>query len=78
MPMTYEQVLQISKGDPEIAAFIMGLLIKNAELVTQVEGLELQVKELKRQLSSKSNNSSKPPPVTDIENQKANEAPAVK
>jgi transposase len=61
MPMTYEQVLQISKGDPEIAAFVMGLLIKNAELVTQVEGLELQVKELKRQLSSKSNNSSKPP-----------------
>jgi transposase len=61
MPMTYEQVLKISKGDPEIAAFIMGLLIKNAELEAQIKEFELQVKELKRQLSSKSNNSSKPP-----------------
>jgi hypothetical protein len=48
MPMTYEQVLKISKGDPEIAAFIMGLLIKNAELEAQIKELELQVKELKR------------------------------
>jgi transposase len=61
MPMTYEQVLQISKGDSEIAAFIMSLLIKNAELEAQINGLESQVKELKRQLDSKSNNSSKPP-----------------
>jgi hypothetical protein len=52
----------------------MGLLIKNAELVTQVEELELQVKKLKRQLDSKG----KPPPVTDFENQEANDAPAVK
>jgi len=54
MQMTYEQVLKICKGDSEIAAFIMGLLIRNAEL-------EAEVKELKRQLDSKSNNSSKPP-----------------
>jgi transposase len=61
MQMTYEQVLQICKGDAEIAAFFMGLLIKNAELEAQIKELELQVKELKRQLDSKSNNSSKPP-----------------
>jgi hypothetical protein len=35
--------LNYSKGDPEIAAFIMGLLIKNAELVTQLKELESQV-----------------------------------
>jgi hypothetical protein len=46
--LTYEQVLQINKGDPEIAAFIMGLLIKNAELEARIQELELQVKELKR------------------------------
>jgi transposase len=61
MPITYKQVLKISKGDPEIAAFIMGLFIKNAELEDQIKELELQVKKLKQQLGIKSNNSSKPP-----------------
>ncbi|WP_189021127.1 DUF6444 domain-containing protein, partial [Paenibacillus marchantiophytorum] len=51
---TEEQVLQISKGDPEIAAFITSLL-------THIEQLNQRIQELERQLGQNSQNSSKPP-----------------
>lgn len=52
--MTEEQILQISKGDQEIAAFI-------SSLFKQIEVLTNRVHELERQLGQNSNNSSKPP-----------------
>lgn len=54
MELTPEQVLSISKGDPEIAAFISSLLL-------HIQRLETQVNDLKRQLGQNSKNSSKPP-----------------
>jgi len=67
-PTTSQQVLQIAKGDTEIATFISALLDQNrklTELVQQqhakIEQLEQRVKDLERQLGQNSNNSSKPP-----------------
>ena len=54
MKMTEEQILQVSKGDPEIAAFITSLF-------GQIEALTQRVQELERQLGKNSQNSSKPP-----------------
>ncbi|MBP1997115.1 IS66 family transposase [Paenibacillus eucommiae] len=75
MQFTPEQVLQISKGDTEIAAFIHTLLTRIdqlSELVEsqaktietqnkQIKQLQHRVHELERQLGQNSNNSSKPP-----------------
>lgn len=68
MKFNPEQVLQISKGDTEIASFIQGLLsIINTQAeqiqtqTKQIEKLEQRVKELERQIGQNSNNSSKPP-----------------
>jgi len=52
--LSQEQILQISKGDTEIAAFI-------TMLTQRIEQLEARVKDLERQLNQNSNNSSKPP-----------------
>ncbi|MBO9608784.1 MAG: IS66 family transposase [Paenibacillaceae bacterium] len=54
MKLSQEQILQISKGDKEIAAFI-------TLLTDRIEQLENRVKDLERQLGKDSNNSSKPP-----------------
>ena len=68
MELTWQQVLNISKGDIEIAVFISGLLKRIDELnklvVTQakrIEELEQRVHDLERQLGQNSRNSSKPP-----------------
>ncbi|MCP3775782.1 IS66 family transposase [Paenibacillus sp. MZ04-78.2] len=58
---TPEQILKISKGDPEIAAFITALLVQNRQQAEQIARLEIRVKELERKLGQNSNNSSKPP-----------------
>ncbi|SCW82983.1 hypothetical protein SAMN04487970_105937, partial [Paenibacillus tianmuensis] len=58
---TPEQILKISKGDPEIAAFITALLVQNRQQTEQIARLEIRVKELERKLGQNSNNSSKPP-----------------
>lgn len=65
---TPEQVLQISKGDTEIAGFITVLLQQNRQLTElvhlqaqQINRLQQRVYELERQLGQNSNNSSKPP-----------------
>jgi transposase len=54
LKFTQEQVLQISKGDLEIAEFI-------TQLLNRIDFLENRVKELERQLGQNSQNSSKPP-----------------
>lgn len=63
-----QEVLQIAKGDTEIATFITALLDQNRRLTelverqaARIEQLELRVKDLERQLGQNSNNSSKPP-----------------
>ncbi|WCK54252.1 IS66 family transposase [Aneurinibacillus sp. Ricciae_BoGa-3] len=68
MEFTPVQVMQISKGDKEIADFITALLEQNRQLKKTVEQqakrivqLESRVQELERQLGSNSSNSSKPP-----------------
>lgn len=68
MKLTSRQVLQVSKGDTEIAGFISALLTQNEKLTEMVETqakqikkLENRVHELERQLGQNSNNSSKPP-----------------
>jgi hypothetical protein len=60
MKFTAEQVMNISKGDAEIASFITFLLEQNAKLENQVRKLEKQneklegrVKELERQLAAR-------------------------
>jgi transposase len=54
MDLTPQQILDISKGDVEIASFISTLLSRIVELETRVLDLE-------RQLGKNSRNSSKPP-----------------
>lgn len=54
MKLSSEQILAISKGDKEIAAFI-------TLLTNRIEQLEDRVKGLERQLGQNSKNSSKPP-----------------
>lgn len=54
MKLTPQQVLDISKGDVEIANFISTLLVR-------IEELENRVHNLERQLGQNSRNSSKPP-----------------
>lgn len=54
MKLSQEQILEISKGDKEIAAFI-------TMLTDRIEQLENRVKDLERQLNQNSKNSSKPP-----------------
>ncbi|TFE19700.1 IS66 family transposase [Cohnella luojiensis] len=68
MKLSSKQVLQVSKGDTEIAGFISALLTQNEKLTEMVETqskqikkLENRVHELERQLGQNSNNSSKPP-----------------
>jgi predicted RNase H-like nuclease (RuvC/YqgF family) len=68
MKLTSKQVLQVSKGDTEIAGFISALLTQNEKLTEivetqarQIKKLEKRVHELERQLGQNSNNSSKPP-----------------
>ena len=75
MKLDSEQILQISKGDKEIAAFITMLtqtierqaahIEQQAKRIEQqakrIEQLETRVKELERQLGQNSKNSSKPP-----------------
>src|SRR6218665_2346078 len=61
MNLTPQQVLHISKGDLEIAAFITALLDQNRQQAKQIVQLENRVKELERKLGQNSNNSSKPP-----------------
>lgn len=56
-----EQILKISKGDPEIAMFITALLMQNHQQAERIVQLENRVKELERKLGQNSNNSSKPP-----------------
>lgn len=58
---TPEQILKISKGDPEIAMFITALLMQNRQQAERIAQLENRVKELERKLGQNSNNSSKPP-----------------
>lgn len=53
MKLSQEQILQISKGDTEIAAFI-------TMLTQRIEQLEARVQDLERQLNQ-NKNSSKPP-----------------
>jgi len=52
--LSQEQILQISKGDTEIAAFI-------TMLTQRIEQLEARVQDLERQLNQNSKNNSKPP-----------------
>lgn len=61
MNLTSDQVLGISKGDPEIAAFITTLLQQIQKQAEQIQVLETRVKDLERQLGQNSKNSSKPP-----------------
>lgn len=61
MNLTPEQVLGISKGDPEIAAFITTLLQTIQKQTEEIQVLKTRVKDLERQLGQNSNNSSKPP-----------------
>jgi transposase len=68
LKLTSKQVLQVSKGDTEIAGFISSLLTQNEQLTEMVETqakqiktLENRVHQLERQLGQNSNNSSKPP-----------------
>ena len=75
MDVSPKEVLQISKGDPEIAGFIQMLLDQNRALTEQnqrlqqivdtqakeIQTLKKRVHELERQLQQKSHNSSKPP-----------------
>lgn len=68
MKLTSQQVLQVSKGDVEIANFISSLLAQNEKLTElvetqaiQIKKLEKRVHELERQLGLNSSNSSKPP-----------------
>lgn len=68
MKLSSKQVLQVSKGDTEIAGFISALLTQNEKLTEivetqarQIKQLEKRVHELERQLDQNSNNSSKPP-----------------
>lgn len=55
------EVLQISKGDLEIADFLTRILEQNRLLTDTVKHLQSRVHELERQLNQNSNNSSKPP-----------------
>lgn len=61
MKYTKSQVLQISKGDEEIADFISMLLAHIDQLEKTIDQLNGRVKELERQTGSTSRNSSKPP-----------------
>lgn len=68
MKLDSEQILQISKGDKEIAAFITMLTQTIEQQARQIEQqtrrikqLETRVKDLERQLGQNSKNSSKPP-----------------
>ena len=61
MKYTKSQVLQISKGDEEIADFISMLLAHIDQLEKTINQLNGRVKELERQTGSTSRNSSKPP-----------------
>lgn len=54
MNYSKEQILQISKGDEEIASFI-------SMLVDHIQHLNKRIQELERQLGQNSRNSSKPP-----------------
>ncbi|BBH22575.1 hypothetical protein Back11_39200 [Paenibacillus baekrokdamisoli] len=61
MKLTPEQILGISKGDPEIAAFITMLTQTIEQQAQRIEQLEDRVKDLERQLGQNSKNNSKPP-----------------
>jgi transposase len=61
MKLTPEQVLGISKGDPDIAAFITSLLQTIHKQAEEIHELKTSVKELERKLGQNSQNSSKPP-----------------
>ena len=68
MELSPQQVLQMSKGDADIAAHFNVLLTviqKQSEQIQkqseQIEALNVRVRELERQLGQNSNNSSKPP-----------------
>lgn len=61
MTMSPEQVHLICKGDPEIVAAFTALLQVIDQQAKRIVELEQHVKELERQLSQNSNNSSKPP-----------------
>lgn len=66
--MSPQQVLQMSKGDADIAAHFNVLLTviqKQSEQIQkqskQIEALNIRIRDLERQLGQNSNNSSKPP-----------------
>lgn len=61
MKLNSDQILDISKGDKEIAAFITMLAQTIEKQAQRIEQLETRVKELERQLGQNSKNSSKPP-----------------
>ncbi|WP_373233515.1 IS66 family transposase [Cohnella sp.] len=68
MELTPQQVLDICKGDEEIAEKFNALLALNLKLTEtvaaqalRIEALEKRIHELERQLGQNSNNSSKPP-----------------
>jgi transposase len=68
MDLTSQRVLEICKGDEEIAVYFRALLAHNQQLIEtvayqarRIEQLEQRVHELERQLGQNSNNSSKPP-----------------
>lgn len=61
MNLTPEQVMGISKGDPEIAAFITTLLQHIQKQAEEIQELKTRVKDLERKLGQNSQNSSKPP-----------------
>jgi len=65
MELTPEQILQICKGDKEIASVVQLIYDQQNARIKQLEArvaeLEAEVRDLKRQLSQNSQNSSKPP-----------------
>lgn len=61
MRINREQILKISKGDHEIAAYISMLTQTIEKQAQRIVQLENRVKELERQLGQNSQNSSKPP-----------------